>query len=46
MFDLSFRVFRLAYVNVEVGVRAELPLYPLSCLGDSLTLSSFYSTVY
>ena len=38
MFDLSFRVFRLAYVNVEGGVRAELPLCRVSCLGDCLQL--------
>ena len=27
VFELSFRVFRLAHVNVEAGVRAELPLW-------------------
>jgi len=40
MFELSFRVFRLAYVNVEAGIRAELPLCLASCLGDCLQLSS------
>ena len=40
MFELSFHVFRLTYVNV-VGVRAELPLCPVSCLGDCLLYICF-----
>jgi len=50
MFELSFRVFRLAYVNFETGVRAELPLCPVSCLGDwnyvMLCSPPMHSTIY